>query len=378
MLKKLAITHSLDKTVYAILRRRLNGNIYCAANAAEEALGTWNDARKAACAVAMTDQKGGNYTAEFPEGCDDGVWDAFYYERAGATPALSDRLLGREKFINGAASIAEQSMLAAGHTAGKTVYADIRSQDNAYIWDAEGETLEAVGTWTDGRAAECAYLLDDKGGGYYTKAFPIGITAAGMYHIQYKEKLEAEYDIEDRTFGRDKILWFGSTESGEVVPTGSRGKAMVNLRNLIAECESFQAWVGAADAEEAKEYLWLVACYVPETGEFVKPMGLIYRSPNDRNEAIAVDSDTVSGELELRFDDNIPADYKEQPHNAELHFLNKVEAVLTEMWTLSRQPGKIGINHVTLVEGPTQWEEKSGSDRFVNVVRYQISWGIEG
>lgn len=376
MIKKLAITHTFDKTTYVILRRRLNGNVYNNSAKAEEALGTWDKARKTECAVTLENKGGRYYTKEFPAGCDDGVWDAFYFLQLGGEIELTDRLLYIEKFINGAASIAERSMLAAGHTTNKTVYALIRSQDNAYIWDEVDEALEAIGTWDDTRAGQCAYPLDDKGGGYYTKAFPAGITAAGTYHIQYNDKLGAEYDTDDRLIGRDKVMWFGSTESDEVVPTGPRGKAMVNLRNLIAECESWQAWTGAADAEAAKAYMSITACYVGESGEFVKPLCLILRTENDNDVSIAVDSNAVSGDLEVRFDDVIPVDYTEEPGNGELYFLNKVEAVLAEMWELSRQAGKFAINDIQLLEGPARYEEKTGV--FINVIRLQIGWGIKG
>jgi len=373
MIKKLAIAHLLEKTTYAVLRRRLNGNIYNTTTGAEEALWTWNNSRKAACAVVLPDRGGGYYTENFPKGCDDGVWDAFYFVRLGDDIDINDRMLYLEKFINGAASIEERSMLAAGHTTGKTVYAIIRSQDDAKVWDVGDNLLEVVGTWDNARKAECAYAMDDKGGGYYTKVFPSSCTTAGTYHIFYSEKLGASYDINDRWFGRDKVLWFGTAEADEVVPTGARGKAMVNLRNLVAECESFQAWTGAADSVEARNYLFMTA-YTPADGVFIKPFGLVCRTDNDKDETIAVDADNVGGDLELRFEDTIPVDYKKVPKNAELYFLNKVETVLAEMWTLSRQAGKFAINSITLIEGPTQYKEKAG--KFINGIRLMVNWGI--
>jgi hypothetical protein len=380
MVKKLAIAHTLNLPTYAILRRRLNGNIYNNTTGAEEELGTWNKARKTECAVILDNKEGGYYQKEFPGGCDDGVWDAFYFVRLGAEIELTDRQLYLEKFINGDASISERSMLAAGHTTGKTVYAFIRSQNDAYIWDAGDSALEAVGTWDDDRAGQCAYALDDKGGGYYTKAFPAEVTTAGTYHIFYNEKLGAEYDTEDRLVGRDKVLWFGTTVSGEVAPTGPRGKAMVNLRNLVAESEAFQAVVGASDSEEAKDYVPMVA-YAPEDEVFKDTFALICRTENDKDESIAVDADSVNGDLELWFEQNIPSDYKNantggitDAANAELYFLNMYEAVLAEMWTLSRQPGKFAINNITNIEGPMLTQNKTKDWKYL--VRLQVGWGI--
>lgn len=364
----------MEKPTCVILRRRLNGYIYNNTTGAEEELGTWNDSRMAECGVPLTNEKGNYYQAPFPEGCDDGVWDAFYFVQLGAERSITDRLISLEKFINGAASIEERCMLAAGGSAGRTIYATIRLQADAGIWNAGNEAIEEIGDWDNSRLAECAYDMDDKGGGYYTKPFPSACATAGTYHILYNDKLGSEYDITDRLIGRDKVLWFGTTVSDEIVPTGSRGMAMVNLRNLVAECESWQAWTGAADAEAAKAFLYVAAYYIPKDTELVKPLGVICRTENDKNEAIAVDSDTVGGDLELRLEDKIPIDFKEQPGNAELYFLNMVEAVLREMWTLSRQPGKIGINSITLIEGPGLYEETAGN--FVNGIRLMINWGI--
>lgn len=373
MIKKLAIVHSLDKVTYTILRRRSNGYIYNATAGAAEELGTWNNSRKAECSISLTDRGGGYYTEEFPAGCEDGVWDAFYFERLGASVDINDRLLNREKFINGSASIEERSMLAAGHSIDKTIYAIIRSQSDADVWDAGDEALEEVGTWDNARKAECALAMADKEGGYYTAVFPPACTTAGTYHIFYNEKLGGQFDIEDRLIGRDKVLWFGTAVADEVVPTGARGKAMVNLRDLIAECESFQAWTGAAGSQEAKNYLFMTA-YAPANGIFTKPFGLVCRTENDKDETIAVDEDNVGGDLELRFEDTIPVDYEEVPKNAELYFLNMVEAVLAEMWVLSRQAGKFAINSITLIEGPTQYEETAG--KYVNGTRLMVNWGI--
>lgn len=169
----------------------------------------------------------------------------------------------------------------------------------------------------------------------------------------------------------------------EITPTGSRGKAMINLRDLIAESSSFQAGVGAEDAEEAKKHLHITACLPseitdPESGEttlvFEWPYGLICRTENDKDKMIAVDESTVGGDLELRFEQEIPEEYKDNPKNAELNFLNWVEAVVADMWTLSRLPGYFAINSIDCIEGPTQIEYEGG--KYINGIRLLVNWGI--
>ncbi len=374
MVKKLAIAYSLDKTIYAILRRRSNGYIYNAATGASEALGTWNNTRKAECAVALTDQGGGYYIADFPAGCEEGVWDAFYFGQIGDEIDINDRLIGRDKFINGSVTAEENSKLAVGHSPDKTIYAILRFKTNAYVWNETGEALEPLGTWNNARKVECAITLTDKGGGYYTADFPSSCTTVGTYHSFYYEKLGDDIDISDRLIGRGKIAWYGSGAEAEITPTGNRGLAMVNLRDLVAASEGFQAGVGAEDAEEAKEHLHITA-YTPETGAFERPFGLICRTETDKDEAVAVDDSINGGDLELRFEQDIPADYKDKPKNAEIYFLNWVEAVLADMWVLSRQGGSFAMNNIDTIEGPTQYEsDEAGS--FINGIRLMINWGL--
>jgi len=149
---------------------------------------------------------------------------------------------------------------------------------------------------------------------------------------------------------------------------------MVNLRDLIAECESFQSAVGADDAEEAKAFLHITA-YAPDEAAFKRPFGLICRTENDKEETVAVGDSNIGGDLEVRFEQDIPADYKDKPDNAELNFLNWVEAVLAEMWVLSRQPGHFAINNIDTIEGPMQIESDKAAV-FVNGWRLLINWGL--
>ncbi len=377
-MRKLAIAHSLYSAYYVILRRRLNGNIYNTGGGASEAIGTWNLARKTQCAVILTSREGDYHTEDFPAGCDEGVWDAFYFGRIGDEISMGDRLLFTEKFINGSVTAAEASMLAVGWGVNKTIYSILRFAANAYVWNNTGEALEEPGTWNNARKQDCTIVLDDKEGGYYTKQFPTACTTAGTYHAFHYEKQGDDIDISDRLTGRSKIIWYGAESEGEITPTGNRGKAMLNLRDLVAATSSFQEWAGAEDSEEAKGNLHVTAYEPPmdeqENPQFVRPFGLVCRTENDKDENIAVGENTVGGDLELRFEDDIPAEYKDNPENAELEFLNRVEAVLAEMWQLSRQPGYFAMNSVDCIEGPTQIEY--GSGKYNNAIRLQVNWGL--
>jgi len=165
----------------------------------------------------------------------------------------------------------------------------------------------------------------------------------------------------------------------EITPAGDRGKAMLNLRQLIAESATFQAAVGATTgdaskkADDAKFHIHITA-YTPENADFTRPFALICKTENDKEQNIATNTFAIGGDLELRIEAAIPAAYRDDPKNAEWNFLNFVETVLAEIKALSAMPGYFAINNITCIEGPTQYESAAGT--FVYGVRLMVGWGL--
>jgi len=167
----------------------------------------------------------------------------------------------------------------------------------------------------------------------------------------------------------------------DVTPTGEMGKAMVNLKNLLAESGTFQTAIGAtgSPAEKitaAKLRIHLTAYDRPTETDFTRPFALICKTGNDTNEKIATNASLVSGDMELRFDKNISEGYKDDPGNAELEFLNFIDAVIAEMETLSNQPGYLAITAINIIEGPTQIENEAGI--YIQSIRLSVDWGLKG
>ena len=101
MSSELSVGYSFSKNIYAIVRRRSNGNVWDVGDSALEAAGTWNNARIGECDIALTDKGGGYYTGDFPTACTTAAtYDIMYYDRAGASPAITDRLIGRSTSNN--------------------------------------------------------------------------------------------------------------------------------------------------------------------------------------------------------------------------------------------------------------------------------------
>lgn len=167
----------------------------------------------------------------------------------------------------------------------------------------------------------------------------------------------------------------------EVEPSGAMGKAKINLRNLVAESETFQNAIGAAGTTEekiaqAKERIHLTA-YASET--LARPFALIVHTGNDKNEATSTSQSadfTAGGDLELRLERDIPQQYKDQLANGEMFFENFVEGVKDDCFALTGLPGYFVMNSWDTIDGPAQYEIEEGV--FVSGVRILINWGLGG
>ncbi len=163
----------------------------------------------------------------------------------------------------------------------------------------------------------------------------------------------------------------------EVVPTGAMGKAMVNLRNLVAESTTFQDAVGAtgSSAEKiafAKTRVYL-ADYIPDD-DFEHPYAVICSTGDDNSEMVGVAAFGDGGSLELWLYDDIPAGYQadDQASNAEMNFKNFAGGVVADCQELSGLPGYLLASKWRTAEGPARTENDD-----MYGVKLQVSWGLE-
>ena len=112
-----------------------------------------------------------------------------------------------------------------------------------------------------------------------------------------------------------------------VEPTGNRGKAKLNLLNLLAESATLQADIGAAGSAEqklaaAKQHIHRTAYLRDELTGFELPFILIMSTQNDKADNFAQGEFGYAGGLELWIQRKIPTIYKDDPENAEIDFEN--------------------------------------------------------
>lgn len=153
---------------------------------------------------------------------------------------------------------------------------------------------------------------------------------------------------------------------------------MVNLQNLVAESTTFQNAIGAEGTPEekiaaAKLRLHLTAY---EAEAYTRPFGLIVNTGAGTDEGVATGEFAGGGDMELRLEASIDEQYKDDPMNAELDFLNFVEGVIADCKRLSSQPGYLAINNIDVIEGPQQIEGEAGV--YVYGIRLSVNWGLSG
>ena len=139
-----------------------------------------------------------------------------------------------------------------------------------------------------------------------------------------------------------------------VAGTGAMGKALDNLRTLVAASSTFQSWVGSpGDAGAAAARCYLVAEDSP-----TRPFGLArFPVPADwRSNAIAGGAaqyyDLGSGVLELFLEWTVAADLNHA--DAERTFFNTVDAIISEMLALSGSGTYFAIKSVECSHGPVR------------------------
>ncbi len=78
-------------TLYAVIKRASDDFIWIPGAAAFQAIGTWDDARKASAAVSVTGRGAEYYSEDFPAAIVEGIYRWTIYRQAGGSPVVSDK-----------------------------------------------------------------------------------------------------------------------------------------------------------------------------------------------------------------------------------------------------------------------------------------------
>jgi len=162
-----------------------------------------------------------------------------------------------------------------------------------------------------------------------------------------------------------------------VTPSGILSEPLGYLRDTIAASTAFQAWVGAADAAEAKESIYPVAARVASMPycviDWAENWARIADAGGTRNHFAG------GGDLVMTFQAAIADGLGEA--DAAWTFMNNVGAVISDMEKLAGTDPYLNITEISKENGPvrpTEDEVQSATDAAGNLIGdfYQATFRV--
>lgn len=118
--------------------------------------------------------------------------------------------------------------------------------------------------------------------------------------------------------------------------TGKIGAAIANLETLLANTTAFRTWTGTADAAAAKGKIILMQ---DVDSDIARPRALVSLGDNWSMDRNADDTFIVSGDMLLRFEQDVAAGDASDPEAAVCNFVNSIGGIVSGMADLSVTPG---------------------------------------
>jgi hypothetical protein len=231
------------------------------------------------------------------------------------------------------------------------------------VWSAEDETLKVTGTGT---------------------ITPTGLTNEALYKcILYAKK--ANGLTSDWTFPI-----YATPTGGSLTPVGVISITKSLLRDALASCSSWQTWVEAANAEEAKQSIHMMALPEVDGEDYAttltnaRPYAIIGTGEELFSNQIAGGMRNYlqpGGDAILLLEANVPDAYRaaSKLDDAAVWFDNKIGAVMDDLAEKGGLSEGLAITGINLVDGPYRTEKKEHAkfgDCFVAI--FSISWGQAG
>jgi hypothetical protein len=165
-----------------------------------------------------------------------------------------------------------------------------------------------------------------------------------------------------------------------VDPSGAISLPLSHFRTLLSNSSNFQSWVGAADATEALNSIYLVAIDEPIASK--RPFALVRQTQpgSVRHEAIAggsVQQFLDSGALEVLFEAAVASGNAASHVDAEMAFTNDIGAFFSDMEALAGSGAYLTMTAWNIAAGPARAhpdESESEGDYYQMLIR--VEWGI--
>ncbi len=162
-----------------------------------------------------------------------------------------------------------------------------------------------------------------------------------------------------------------------VTASGPLSTPLAGVRTMVAASSNFQALVHVASAAEALSSVHIVA-FDPDTQDL--PFAHVFYAEDFSFTAIAGGASHVfepNHAVIVAFEAEVPQEYRDDPDDAMLAFLNTIGAILDDMMTLAGQGGYPAVRNIAQSEPPwcTAIEDQV-TEGHRQGVAFRLEWGL--
>ena len=156
-----------------------------------------------------------------------------------------------------------------------------------------------------------------------------------------------------------------------------------NARTLFANSTSFQSWTDSADADAAKEHIYVRGFEAKTKAELeaMRPF-IVLHAGNDWQMGTIGDGASncfqVGGSVVVLFEADVPAAYSAaaKHRDAETDFLNQVGEVFSDIRLLAGSDNYLSVNHIHMLDGPYRSDPAIDHDEgdYYGIL-FVLAWG---
>lgn len=176
------------------------------------------------------------------------------------------------------------------------------------------------------------------------------------------------------------------------VAAGSISKAEEYLRTMLADCDAFRTWSGAANQAKALARIHVMGLPPPENGDVHTLVELQTYRPyvivwTNETEGFSLEADAggdrfhfaEGGTLMLELNQDVPEEITNNRREIYRRFMNSIGQILDDLQQLAGTAGYLTVRRMVVVDGPNRSDRKSWSKQGDYVdVRIRLEWGRGG
>ncbi|MBN46301.1 MULTISPECIES: hypothetical protein [unclassified Methylophaga] len=156
------------------------------------------------------------------------------------------------------------------------------------------------------------------------------------------------------------------------IPANGLSLPLSHMQDLLAATDAFQQWTDSADADEAKEHIYLVN--LPQS-DLQRPFALIGFSDKWKREKIAQFQYQATGELYMAFEADVAEADQASESDAVFGFMNPLGAVIDEIIAIAGTDNYLNVIQMEMPSLPIRTNsEEAEMDEDYYQAEFMVVW----